>query len=58
MKKKFSFEENFLNLINNKKNKFHPLTWINGNQNRFGTYIGGFSIVNMNSFVSIERTVI
>ena len=52
MKKKFSFEENFLNLINNKKNKFHPLTWINGKPKiGSGTYIGGFSIVNAKDFL-------
>jgi len=57
MKKKFSFEDNFLNLINNKKNKFHPLTWINGKPKiGSGTYIGGFSIVNAkDSFVSIGK---
>ena len=38
------FEKLFLKLINNKKNKYHPLVWINGNP-KIGknTYIGGFS---------------
>ena len=50
MKKNFlkkDFEKLFLNLIGNKKNKFHSLVWINGNP-KIGkdTYIGGFSEVN------------
>lgn len=50
MKKKIfrkEFEKYFLDLIGNKKNKFHPLVWINGNPKiGNGTYIGGFSEVN------------
>jgi acetyltransferase-like isoleucine patch superfamily enzyme len=54
---KFRFEENFFKLIKNKKNKFHPLTWINGKPKiGAGTYIGGFSIINAkDSFVSIGK---
>ena len=41
------FEDYFLQLIKNKKNSFHPLTWINGKPKiGKGTYIGGFSEVN------------
>tara|TARA_Y100000590_G_scaffold256811_1_gene288422 strand:+ start:15547 stop:15984 length:438 start_codon:yes stop_codon:yes gene_type:complete len=41
------FENLFLELINNKKNPFHPLVWINGKP-KIGkkTYIGGFSEIN------------
>ena len=41
------FEKLFLKLINNRKNKYHPLVWINGNP-KIGknTYIGGFSEIN------------
>ena len=44
---KKKFEKLFLELIKNKKNKFHPLVWINGNP-KIGknTYIGGFSEIN------------
>lgn len=57
MKYKNKFENNFLKLINNKKNKFHPLTWINGNPKiGVGTYIGGFSIINAkDSNISIGK---
>lgn len=41
------FEKLLLETIQNKKNKFHPLVWINGNPKiGAGTYIGGFSEVN------------
>lgn len=42
-----NFEKNFLKMMNNKKNPFHPLVWINGEPD-FGenVYIGGFSEVN------------
>ena len=47
MNDKKQFEKLFLNLINNKKNKYHPLVWINGDP-KIGkeTYIGGFSEIN------------
>lgn len=41
------FQNFFLKFIQNKKNPFHPLVWINGNP-KIGkkVYIGGFSEVN------------
>ena len=41
------FEDLFFKLIDNKKNKYHPLVWINGKP-KIGknTYIGGFSEIN------------
>ena len=44
---KKKFENLFLDFINNKKNKYHPLVWINGDPIiGKNTYIGGFSEVN------------
>ena len=41
------FKEYFLKFIENKKNKFHPLVWINGKpQIGKKVYIGGFSEIN------------
>ena len=49
MKKNKNFEKNFLNLIQFRKNKYHPLTWISGKPKiGKGTYIGGFSEINSN----------
>jgi len=51
------FEKLFLKLINNKKNKYHPLVWINGKP-KIGknTYIGGFSEINSkNSQIKIGK---
>ena len=48
MKKKYDqFKDFFLKFIENKKNPFHPLVWINGNP-KIGknVYIGGFSEIN------------
>ena len=41
------FKDFFLKFIENKKNKFHPLVWINGSP-KIGknVYIGGFSEIN------------
>ncbi len=41
------FKDFFLKFVENKKNRFHPLVWINGNP-KIGknVYIGGFSEVN------------
>lgn len=42
-----SFRQQFLDLINNQDNPYHPLVWINGTpQIGAGTYIGGMSEVN------------
>tara|TARA_E500000178_G_scaffold354436_1_gene423391 strand:- start:949 stop:1389 length:441 start_codon:yes stop_codon:yes gene_type:complete len=47
MNEKKRFENLFLKLINNKKNRYHPLVWINGNPIiGKNTYIGGFSEIN------------
>lgn len=48
MKKKYQeFKDFFLKFIENKKNPFHPLVWINGNPNiGKNVYIGGFSEIN------------
>ena len=41
------FKSLFLKTIQNKKNPYHPLVWINGRPKiGKGTYIGGFSEVN------------
>lgn len=41
------FRQQFLNLIHNKENKYHPLVWINGDPTIGpGTYIGAFSEIN------------
>ncbi len=41
------FKDFFYKVIENKKNKYHPLVWINGSPIiGDGTYIGGFSEVN------------
>ena len=41
------FKSLFLKTIDNKKNPYHPLTWISGNPKiGKGTYIGGFSEIN------------
>jgi len=41
------FKKFFLKFIENKKNKYHPLVWINGNPSiGSNVYIGGFSEVN------------
>ena len=48
MKKNYDqFKNFFLKFIQNKKNRFHPLVWING-QPSIGknVYIGGFSEIN------------
>lgn len=41
------FKDFFLKFVENKKNRFHPLVWINGSP-KIGknVYIGGFSEVN------------
>ena len=42
-----SFRKQFLELIDNQDNPYHPLVWINGApQIGAGTYIGGMSEVN------------
>ena len=44
---KIEFQRLFLEMMENKENPFHPLTWINGDpQIGEGTYIGGFSEIN------------
>ena len=41
------FKNFFLKFTENKKNKFHPLVWINGKPDiGKNVYIGGFSEVN------------
>ena len=42
-----NFKNFFLKFIENKKNKYHPLVWINGKP-KIGSnvYIGGFSEIN------------
>ena len=41
------FQEFFLKFVENKKNRFHPLVWINGNPKiDKNVYIGGFSEIN------------
>ncbi len=43
------FEEYFLKMMDNKKNKFHPLVWIHGDPEiGKNVYVGGFSEVNAN----------
>ena len=43
------FEEYFLKMMDNRKNKLHPLVWIHGSP-RIGrnVYVGGFSEINAN----------
>lgn len=42
-----SFRQQFLELIDNKENDYHPLVWINGDPKiGRGTYIGAFSEIN------------
>ena len=43
------FEEYFLTMMDNKKNKLHPLVWIHG-EPEIGenVYVGGFSEINAN----------
>ena len=50
MKKKIkTLKKIFLNLIQFRKNKYHPLTWISGKPKiGKGTYIGGLSEINSN----------
>ena len=41
------FKEFFLKFVENKKNRFHPLVWINGKPEiGKNVYIGGFSEIN------------
>jgi acetyltransferase-like isoleucine patch superfamily enzyme len=43
------FEEYFLKMMDNKKNKLHPLVWIHGDPViGKGVYMGGFSEINAN----------
>jgi len=43
------FEEYFLTMMDNKKNKLHPLVWIHGEpQIGDNVYVGGFSEINAN----------
>jgi len=46
-KKMEAFEEYFLKMMDNKKNKLHPLVWIHG-EPEIGenVYVGGFSEIN------------
>ena len=48
MKKNYDqFKNFFLKFIQNKKNRFHPLVWINGHPSiGKNVYIGGFSEIN------------
>lgn len=49
MTDKNKFKEDFLSLIQNKDNPFHPLVWINGEPDiGKNTYIGGMSEINAN----------
>lgn len=46
-KKLKEFEEYFLKMMDNKKNKLHPLVWIHGEpQIGKNVYVGGFSEIN------------
>ena len=48
-KKLKEFEDYFLKMMDNKKNKLHPLVWIHG-EPEIGenVYVGGFSEINAN----------
>jgi len=43
------FEEYFLKMMDNRKNKLHPFVWIHGNPSiGENVYVGGFSEINAN----------
>lgn len=47
MPDKAEFRRHFLEMMQNRDNRFHPLVWINGDPEiGEGTYIGGFSEIN------------